>query len=163
MGAVMSIENFLNYESYINYMDKQLEIWAQPCTIFSPERKVNLGYEDTNYSEIDEMNTDVVLGNKYHKTQGRIWINFTVSKSTYYHFNWFPEEGEELCSAFINSDSGINEHDYIVTAIPEATSIWGIMYFEVRKILDDGLAQVLKRTYMLKPVNNADLQRELSF
>lgn len=163
MGAVMSIENFLNYESYINYMDKQLEIWAQPCTIFSPERKVNLGYEDTNYSEIDEMNTDVVLGNKYHKTQGRIWINFTVSKSTYYHFNWFPEEGEELCSAFINSDSGINEHDYIVTAIPEATSIWGTMYFEVRKILDDGLAQVLKRTYMLKPVNNADLQRELSF
>lgn len=163
MGAVMSIENFLNYESYINYMDKQLEIFAQPCTIFSPERKVNLGYEDTNYSEIDEMNTDVVLGNKYHKTQGRIWINFTVSKSTYYHFNWFPEEGEELCSAFINSDSGINEHDYIVTAIPEATSIWGTMYFEVRKILDDGLAQVLKRTYMLKPVNNADLQRELSF
>lgn len=163
MGAVMSIENFLKYESYINYMDKQLEIFAQPCTIFSPERKVNLGYEDTNYSEIDEMNTDVVLGNKYHKTQGRVWINFTVSKSTYYHFNWFPEEGEELCSAFINSDSGINEHDYIVTAIPEATSIWGTMYFEVRKILDDGLAQVLKRTYMLKPVNNADLQRELSF
>ena len=159
----MSIENFLNYEAYIKYMDKQLSIWGQPCSIFSPERKVALGYEDTNYSEIDEMNTDVVLGNKYHKTQGRIWINFTVSKSTYYHFNWFPEEGEELCSAYINSDSPLNEHDYIVTAIPEATSIWGTMYFEVRKILDDGLAQVLKRTYMLKPVNNADLQRELSF
>lgn len=159
----MSIENFLNYEAYINYMDKQLEIWAQPCTIFSPERKIALGYEDTNYSEIDKMNTDVVLGNKYHKSQGRIWINFTVSKSTYYHFNWFPDEGEELCSAFINSDSPLNEHDYIVTAIPEATSVWGTMYFEVRKILDDGLAQVLKRTYMLKPVNNADLQRELSF
>ena len=159
----MSVENFLNYESYINYMDKQLSIWGQPCTIFTPERKVALGYEDTNYSEIDEMNTDVVLGNKYHKTQGRIWINFTVSKSVYYHFNWFPDEGEELCSAYINSDNPLNEHDYIVTAIPEATSIWGTMYFEVRKILDDGLAQVLKRTYMLKPVNNADLQRELSF
>ena len=159
----MSVENFLNYEQYINYMDKQLSIWGQPCSIFTPERKVALGYEDTNYSEIDEMNTDVVLGNKYHKTQGRIWINFTVSKSTYYHFNWFPDDGEELCSAYINSDSPLNEHDYIVTAIPEATSIWGTMYFEVRKILDDGLAQVLKRTYMLKPVNNADLQRELSF
>lgn len=159
----MSVENWLNYEAYIRYMDKQLEILGQPCTIFSPERKVALGYEDTNYSEIDKMNTDVVLGNKYHKTQGRIWINFTVSKSTYYHFNWFPEENEELCSAFINSDSLLNEHDYIVTAIPEATSIWGTMYFEVRKILDDGIANVLKRTYMLKPVNNADLQRELSF
>jgi hypothetical protein len=159
----MSVENFLAYEQYISYMDKQLSIWGQPCTIFNPERKIALGYEDTNYSEIDKMNTDVVLGNKYHKTQGRIWINFTVSKSVYYHFSWFPEENEELCSAFINSDSPLNEHDYIVTAIPEATSIWGTMYFEVRKILDDGLAQVLKRTYMLKPVNNADLQRELSF
>lgn len=159
----MSVKELLSWESYINYMDRQLEIWAQPCTIFSPERKVNLGYEDTNYSEIDEMNTDVVLGNKYHKAQGRIWINFTVSKSVFYHFNWFPDEGEELCSAYINSDSPVNEHDYIVTAIPETTSVWGTMYFEVRKILDDGLAQVLKRTYMLKPVNNADLQRELSF
>ena len=159
----MSIENFLNYEHYINYMNKVLSIWGQPVTVFSPERKVALGYEDTNYSEIDEMNTDVVLGNKYHKTQGRIWINFTVSKSVYYHFNWFPNEGEELCSAYINSDSSVNEHDYIVTAIPEATSIWGTMYFEVRKILDDGLANVLKRTYMLKPVNNADLRNELSF
>lgn len=159
----MSIENFLNYEHYISYMDKQLSIWGQPATVFSPERKVGLGYEDTNYSEIEKLNTDVVLGNKYHKTQSRIWINFTVSKSVYYHFNWFPEEGEELCSAYINSDNPINEHDYIVTAIPEATSIWGTMYFEVRKILDDGLANVLKRTYMLKPVNNADLRNELSF
>ena len=159
----MSVENFLQYEAYIKLMDKQLSIWGQPCTIFSPERKVALGYEDTNYSEIDKMNSDVVLGNKYHKTQGRIWINFTVSKSVFYHFNWFPDDGEELCSAYINSDSPLNEHDYIVTAIPEATSVWGTMYFEVRKILDDGLAQVLKRTYMLKPVKNADLQRELSF
>ena len=79
----MSIENLLNYESYINYMYKQLEIWAQPCTIFSPERKIALGYEDTNYSEIDKMNTDVVLGNKYHKTRGRIWINFTIEKSVF--------------------------------------------------------------------------------
>lgn len=159
----MGVKEFLDYEQYITLMNRQLEIWGQPATIFTPERKVALGYEDTNYSEIESMNTDVVLGNKYHKTQSRIWINFTVSKSTYYHFNWFPDEGEELCSAFINSDSLVNEHDYIVTAIPEATSIWGTMYFEVRKILDDGFSQVLKRTYMLKPVNNADLQRELSF
>ena len=159
----MSIENLLNYEAYIRYMDKQLEIWAQPCTIFAPERKIALGYEDTTYSEIDRMNSDEVLGNKYHKTQGRIWINFTVSKSVYYKHNWFPDEGEDLCMAFINSESPVNEHDYIVTAIPEATSIWGTMYFEVRKILDDGLANVLKRTYLLKPTNNADLQRELSF
>ena len=159
----MSIENMLNFEAYITYMNRQLEIWGQPCLIFSPERKIALGYEDTTYNEIDKMDSDKVLGNKYHKYQGRIWINFTVSKSVYYHFNWFPEDSEELCTAYINSDVPLKENDYIRTAIPGATSIWGDMLFEVRAIKDDGLAQVLKRTYFLKPTNNADLQKELSF
>ena len=68
-----------------------------------------------------------------------------------------------MCESFINSDSPIKENDYIVTAIPEATSIWGTMYFQVRKIFDEGLANVLKRTYLLKPTNNADLHKQLSF
>ena len=159
----MSVKNWLAYENYISYMDKQLEIFGQPCTIFSPERQIALGYEDTGYSEIDKMNSDKVLGNKYHKFEGRIWINFTVKKSTFYRHNWFPEEGEELCESFINSDSPIKENDYIVTAIPETTSIWGTMYFQVRKIFDEGLANVLKRTYLLKPTNNADLHKQLTF
>ena len=159
----MSIENFLQYESYIGFMNRQLEIFGQPATVFSPERKTALGYEDTGYDEIDRMNSDKVLGNKYHKYPARIWINFTVSKSVYYHFNWFPENSEELCTAFINSDVPLKENDYIRTAIPGATSIWGDMIFIVDAIKDDGLAQVLKRTYFLKPTNNADLHNELSF
>lgn len=159
----MSIENLLNYENYIEYMDRQLEIWGQPCMVFSPERKIALGYEDTDYNEIDRMNTDKVLGNKYHKAPGRIWINFTIQKSVFYRFNWFPEDGEELCMAVLNSESPVKENDYIRTAIPEATSIYGDMILQVRKIQDVGLAQVLQRFYFLKPTANADLHNELSF
>jgi len=159
----MSVENFLNYEAFINYMDKQLSIWGQPATVFSPERKIALGYEDTGYNEIDRMNSDKVLGNKYHKEPCRIWINFTIPKSVFYKFNWFPQENEELCMAVLNSDSPIKENDYIRTAIPEATSIYGDMIFQVRKIQDVGLAQVLQRLYFLKPTANADLHKELSF
>ena len=159
----MGVKEFLDYEQYILYMDKQLEIFGQPCTIYVPERKIVLGYEDTTYNEIDKMNSDKVLGNKYSKFEARIWINFTVSKSTYYKHSWFPDEGEELCSAFIKSDSLLKEDCYVRTAIPGATSIWGDMIFSVRKILDDGLANVLKRTYLLKPTNNADLHCELDF
>lgn len=157
----MSIENFINYEAYIQLQNRQLEIWGQPMTVFSPERKVALGYEDTGYEEIERMDSDKVLGNKYSKSQTRGWINFTVKKSVYYHHNWFPDEGEELCLAFFNSESTIKENDYIRTSVPEATSIWGDMIFEVRKIFDEGLAQVLQRTYLLKPTSNADLYREL--
>lgn len=159
----MSIENFIQYEAYIKFMDKQLEIWGQPATFFSPERKTALGYEDTTYKEIEKRDSDKVLGNKYHKTQGRIWINFTVSKSVFYHFNWFPEDSEELCTAFVKSDVPLHENDYIRTAIPGATSIWGTLTFIVAAIKDDGIGQVLKRTYFLKPTNNADLEKELSF
>lgn len=159
----MSIENLLNYENYIHYMDKQLEIWGQPVMIYSPERKIALGYEDTNYNEIDRMNSDEVLGNVYHKTPGRIWINFTIQKQVFYKFNWFPEDGEELCMAVINSECPVKENDYIRTALPGATSIYGDMILQVRKIQDIGLAQVLQRLYFLKPTNNADLQKELDF
>lgn len=159
----MSIENWLNYEQYIRYMDKQLEIFGQPCTIFSPERKIALGYEDTTYKEIEKRDSDKVLGNKYHKYPARIWINFTVSKNTFYRHNWFPDDADELCTAFVNSDCSLKENDYVRTATPEATSIWGTLTFVVVKIIDEGFSQILKRTYFLKPTNNADLEKELSF
>lgn len=159
----MSMENFLNYDQYIQLQDRQLAIWGQPCSIYSPTNKTALGYEDTTYSEIDKMNSDKVLGNKYIRTEGRIWINFTVNKSVYYRMNWFPEENEELCMAFINSSSTLKENDYVRTAVPGATSIWGDMVFSVRKIQDVGLIQILQRIYFLKPTNNADLHKELSF
>ena len=159
----MSVENWLNYDSYITYQDKQIEIFGQPCTVYHPERKIALGYEDTNYSEIKEMDSDKVLGNIYHKTENRIWINFNVKKNVFYRFNWFPDDSDELCMAVMKSDSVVKEDDYIRTAIPGATSIWGDMIFNVVKIFDEGIANVLRRTYFLKPTNNADLQKELSF
>ena len=159
----MSIENFLGYESYINLMDKQLEIWGQPAMVFSPSNQTALGYEDVTQAEVEKLNVDKVLANKYHKYPARIWINFTVSKNTFYRHNWFPNDADELCTAFVNSECPLKENDYIRTATPEATSIWGTLTFVVVKIIDEGFSQVLKRIYFLKPTNNADLEKELSF
>lgn len=159
----MSVENFLNYEAYVKFMDRQVSIFGQPASFYSPTNKTALGYEDTRPSDIDKLDSDKVLGNQYKRTEGRIWINFTVNKSVFYRFNYFPEDSEELCTAFVNSESTLREGDYIRTATPEATSIWGSMLFSVRKIQDVGFSQVLQRIYFLKPTNNADLQRELSF
>jgi len=159
----MAVSDFLNYEAYIRLQDKQLEIFGQPCTVYSPQRKTAMGYEDTKPSYVEKIDSDKVLGNLYNKKESRIWINFTIPKNVFYRFNWFPEDGEELCMAFLNSDSPVKENDYIRTATTEATSIWGTMLFSVVKIIDTGLAQVLQRTYFLKPTNNADLQKELDF
>jgi len=159
----MSVENFLNYEAYIKLQDRQLEIFGQPCSFYSPTNKINLGYEDTTPNTVNKMDSDPVLGNKYIRTEGRIWINFTVNKSVYYRYNWFPDENEELCMAFVNSSSTLREGDYVRTAIPGCTSIWGDTVLVVKKIIDTGLAQVLQRVYFLKPTGNLDLHKELSF
>jgi hypothetical protein len=159
----MSVENFLNYEAYVKFMDRQVSIFGQPASFYTPTNTTALGYEDTRPSDIDKLDSDKVLGNQYKRTEGRIWINFTVNKSVFYRFNYFPEDSEELCTAFVNSELTLREGDYIRTATPEATSIWGSMLFSVRKIQDVGFSQVLQRIYFLKPTNNLDLQRELSF
>ena len=159
----MGISNFLQYEKYIDLQNRQLEKWGQACTIYHPSRKVNLGYEDTNGKDVEKMGVDAVLSTEYSKTQGKVWINFTVEKSVFYRYNWFPDNGDELCSAFFSSDSVVREGDYIRTAIPGCTSIWGDMLFIVEKIKDKGLGQVLEREHFLRPTSNADLQKELSF
>lgn len=159
----MSVKRYLEYENYIELQNRQLEIFGQPCTVYSPTRKNALGYENTNPSEIEKMDSDKVLSNTYIKKESRIWINFTVSKSVYYKKNWFPEEGEELCQAFLNSNSPVKEGDYIRTATPKCTSIWGDMLLVVRKILDSGIGNVLQREYFLKPCANKDLHFELDF
>lgn len=159
----MGVQEFLNYEAFINVQNRQLEIWGQPCRIYAPLNKTALGYENVNLSETEAMGADKVLSNKFSKTEGRIWINFTIPKSVYYRFNWFPDEGEELCMGFLNSESQVREGDYIRTSVTESTSIWGDMIFSVKKIQDVGLAQVLQRIYFLKVTNNADLHKELDF
>ena len=159
----MSVENFLNYEAYVKFMDRQVSIFGQPASFYTPTNKTALGYEDTRPSDIDKLDSDKILGNQYKRSEGRIWINFTVNKSVFYRFNWFPEDSEELCTAFIKSDSQLKENDYIRTAVPGCTSIYGDTIFVVRKIQDVGLVQVLQRMYFLKPTSNADLQKELDF
>lgn len=159
----MGVQDFLNYNSYIQLQNKQLEIWGQSCTVYVPENLTNLGYENVKESEVDKMNSDKVLANKYSKREMRIWINFTVSKNIFYKFNWFPEDSDELCTAFMNSNSFVRENAYIRTAIPGQTSIWGDMIFQVVKIQDMGIGETLQRMYFLKPTANADLQKVLDF
>ena len=160
----MGVDNFLSYEKYITYQNKQLSIWGQPCTIYHPTNKINLGYETVNEREVEQLNADKSLSTDYSKYECKVLINFTVNKSVYYRFNWFPEENEELCLAFFNTDTNIQMGDYIRTSMKNGNvSIWGDMIFEIRKIQDIGIGNVLQRMYFLKPTNNLDLHKELNF
>lgn len=160
----MSIENFLQYNSYINLQNRQLEIWGQPCRIYIPSNKTNLGYENVTEKEVEKLNSDKVLANQYTKYDTeKIWINFTIKKNVFYKLNWFPDDGDELCMAVMTSNSFVREGAYIRTSLPERNSIWGDMIFQVVRIEDIGLARTLQRTYFLKPTNNSDLYSVLNF
>lgn len=159
----MSIENFLNYNHYIELQNRQLKIWGQPCRAYIPKNITNLGYENTKEFEIEAMDTDKILANSYTTFDTRIWINFTPSKSVFYKFNYFPDDQEELSTAVMNSNSVIRENTYIRTALPGQTSIWGDMIFTVVRAADSGIGKTLERIYFLKPTSNADLHFSLDF
>lgn len=159
----MSIENFLNYKAYIELQNRQLQVWGQRCTIYAPKNITNLGYENVKISEVEAMNSDEILANSYDKYESRIWINFNPSKSVFYKFNYFPDDAEELSTAFMKSNSFTRENAYIRTAVPGQVSIWGDMIFKVCKLFDGGIGQTLERIYFLKPTANADLHFSLDF
>ena len=159
----MSIENFLNYNQYIELQNRQLKIWGQRCTIYIPKNITNLGYENTKESEIAIMDSDKILANSFDKFESRIWINFNPSKNVFYKFNYFPEDQEELSTAVMNSNSVVRENAYIRTAVPGQTSIWGDMIFTVEHTVDNGIGKTLERIYFLKPTSNADLHFSLDF
>lgn len=157
----MGVKDFLDYNNYIQLQNKNLEIWGQPCTIYVPRNSTNLGYENVTEMEVDRMDSDRILANRYDSFRSRIWINFTVEKSVFYKFNYFPEDAEELSMAFMTSNSKVRENSYIRTAVPEQTSVWGDMIFQVVKIQDVGLAKTLKRIYFLKPTSANELYSAL--
>ena len=137
----MSIENFLNYKAYIELQNKQLQVWGQPCTIYAPKNITNLGYENVKISEVEAMNSDEILANSYDKYESRIWINFNPSKSVFYKFNYFPDDADELSTAFMKSNSFTRENAYIRTAVPGQTSIWGTWFLKFANYLTMGLVK----------------------
>lgn len=158
----MGYEALVNYDFFLKFQDKALEKVGQPCSIWVPKQQVTLGYEDLG-TWIEQWTGVSNISNSFETFQANIWIEFSVKRGVYYHFNLNPEDedNKQLVMAYLPTNSLVREGSFIRTAIPGAVSVWGDMTFAVVRVVDEGQFKTLKRTYFLRPVVSAELNRLL--
>lgn len=158
----MAMNDFFNYNAFIQQMNSGLSIWGQPSTIYIPSSKIALGYEDNTVNDITNNIGVPNVGNSFSSFETKCFINFNPKKNVFYKFNYFPEEGAEPVMAVFESSSLIREGCYVRTASEQATSVWGDMIYKVEAVRDLGKYKTLARFYFLSPTSADDLRRSLN-
>ena len=158
----MGYEALTTYDFYARLQDKSLEIVGQPCTIWVPKQQITLGYEDVG-KWVEQWTGVQNISNSFNVFQAKIWIEFQIKRGVFYHFNMDPnaEENTQLVMGYLPMNSSVREGSFIRTAIPDGVSVWGDLTFAVAKPVDEGQFKTLKRTYFLRPIVSAELNRVL--
>ena len=158
----MGYDALVNYDFFLKFQDKALEKVGQPCSIWVPKQQVTLGYEDLG-GWIEQWTGVSNISNSFEFFRANIWIEFNVKRGVYYHFNLNPEDedNKQLVMAYLPTNSLVREGAFIRTAIPGGVSVWGDLTFAVVRVVDEGQFKTLRRSYFLRPVVSAELNRLL--
>ncbi len=156
----MGIEDLISYSASREYFKSGVEIFGQRISFFNPDRKNLHGYE--NLDRIKEEATGVPnIATSYNAYSVKGFIDFTLRKSVMHHFNWFPEDADQVCVLVTSPQDLITIDSYIRTSVIESVSVWGDIVFSIRKIFDDGMYKILSRFYMLTPIVSKELNEVL--
>ena len=150
-------ERLFNYTYYRNYVSKTLQVYGQPCLLINRPNPTFLGYED-GLEESLEHGYSSPIPQAFTTYEAKCWIEFNIRKSVFYHFNWFPENSEDLVACYIDLPETAKEFNYIRTSIAGQVSIWGENMFSIERVMDDGMFKTLTRTYFLRPVVSQELK-----
>jgi hypothetical protein len=158
----MSVNDLLEYNAIVQLVDRSLDIYGQPSTVWVPKRQDTLGYEDLG-KWVESLTGVKDIANAFTPFRMKVWIEFHIKRSVYYHFNLNPEDpdNKELVMAFLPSNSVVREGAFVRTAVPSGASVWGDLLFSVVRPVDEGQFKTLKRTYFMRPVVSAELHRLL--
>jgi hypothetical protein len=155
----MSVEGLISYDILSRIIDRSLDIYGQPSTLFVPKRQDTLGYEDLGaWAESFAGVKDI--SNSFTMFHSKVWIEFNIKRGVYYHFNLNPEDSDnkDLVLAYLPTNSVVREGAFIRTAVPSGASVWGDLIFSVVKVVDEGQFKTLKRSYFLRPVVSEELR-----
>ena len=78
----MGYESLVEYDIFLRFQDKCLEIVGQPCTIWIPKQQVTLVYEDLT-SWIEQWTGVNNISNSFSMFQARIWIEFQIKRGIF--------------------------------------------------------------------------------
>jgi hypothetical protein len=158
----MAVDDLINYDTLTVITDRSLDIYGQPSTVWVPKRQDTLGYEDLG-KWVETLTGVKDIANSFSVFQTKVWIEFNIKRGVYYHFNLNPKDpdNKELVMAYLPTNSLVREGAFIRTAVPSGASVWGDLLFSVVRPVDEGQFKTLKRTYFLRPVVSAELNRLL--
>ena len=145
------IESLTSYRVPAVYMDRLVSLWGQPVTVFIPSSLRELGYENQSPSRILDQTGVPSTGTTFERWNTEAFIDF----------NWFPQDADELCTAFFKFSANVGEGAYVRTAQLDNASKWGDLLFRVVKVMEDGRYQALKRSHFLRPVVGSELHNLL--
>lgn len=154
----MGFEGLYGYNVTQLYFDRQLDIWGEPCTVYIPDSRLSIGDEDLPPEMLAAETGVADVGTRYMRVNTKCFINFQVTRSVLYHFNWFPEDADELAQAFFPFNDVIREDSFIRTAQNGHLSKYGDLVFKIVEIKDDGVYQTLKRIYFCRQVSDATVR-----
>ena len=144
------IQNLFTYEATAQLVDRTLDIYGQPCTLYRPNRNNMLGFEDK--PNLDKETGVAGVSQRYAPFPSRCWIEFAPKRATFYRFNLNPdaEDNKDLLTCLLPLDTPAREGWHVMTAIDGHLSVWGRLYFSVVKIMEEGRFRTLKRTYFIR-------------
>ena len=153
-------EALSNYDFFLKFQDKALKKVGQLCSIWVPKQQVTLGYEDLG-KWVEQWTGVSNISNSFTMYQAKVWIEWQVKRSIAYKFNFNVEETKDLVTAFLPTNSLVREGSFIRTAVGSNVSTWGDHILAVVRIEDLGAYKTLQRTYFLRPVVSAELNKLL--
>ncbi len=157
----MAIEDLINYNASLDYFTNGVQIFGQRVSFFIPDHTKMYGNE--NLDKVKEEATGVPnISTSYKAYSIKAFIDFTLRRSVMYHFNWFPEDADQICVMVAAPTDLITIDSYIRTSVIEGVSVWGDTMFSIRKIFDDGMYKILSRFYMLVPIVSNELNELLT-
>jgi hypothetical protein len=136
----MAFRSMFTYTEARGAQDSAIEKFGAWVTIFAPSSPIKMqGYEDLS---------------SFTKTQARCFIDFHVKRRVFYHFNWFPENEDQVTLAYFPLTTPVAVDWFIRTATIDEVSPYGDLIFKIVKIADDGKYRSLKRTVFLNAITD---------
>ena len=118
-----------------------------PVTIFKSTKPIVMqGYE--NLETFDQF-------------PERCFIDFHVKRRVFYHFNWFPENEDQITLGYFPLESPVAADWFVRTKQIGELSPYGDIIFKIVKVGDDGKYQPLKRTVFMTALTDAVLYEKL--
>jgi hypothetical protein len=120
--------------------DSAIDKFGAWVTLFTPSAPLTMsGYE--NLAD-------------FTQAKAKCFIDFNPKRRVFYHFNWFPENEDQVIMAYFPLATAVAVDQFVRTTTIEQVSPYGDLLFKIVKVGDDGKYRPLKRTVFLNAVSD---------